>query len=142
MAMSVGTGEEGAPMVDMNTTPLIDVMLVLLIMFIITIPVQTHAVKLDLPQTPTTPPPDQPKPDFNTVEVDFLGQVYFNKTPVTIPRLAADLKAAVAMRPEPETRLHPDAQAKYAIVDQVMATAQQAGVTKMGFVGNEAYANQ
>ena len=141
MAIKVGDGDGGGEMVDINTTPLIDVMLVLLIMFIITIPIQTHAVKLDLPQN-TPPTPDQIKPDFNTVEVDFLGQIYFNKTPVTIARLATDLKAAANTRPEPETRLHPDAQAKYAIVDQVMATAQQAGVTKMGFVGNEAYANQ
>ncbi len=141
MSMQVGETEEGAPMVDMNTTPLIDVMLVLLIMFIITIPVQTHAVKLDLP-TNTPPPPNQVKPDFNTVEVDFLGGITWNKEPVTLTQLKTDLTAAANKRPEPETRLHPDAQAKYAIVDQVMAVAQQSGVTKMGFVGNEAYANQ
>lgn len=141
MSMQVGETEEGAPMVDMNTTPLIDVMLVLLIMFIITIPVQTHAVKLDLPVN-TPPPPNEVKPDFNTVEVDFLGGITFNKQPVTLEQLKSDLQAAAAKRPEPETRLHPDAQAKYETVDRVMAIAQQAGVTKMGFVGNEAYANQ
>ncbi len=141
MAMQVGGSEEGAPMVDMNTTPLIDVMLVLLIMFIITIPIQTHAVKLDLP-TNQNPPPDDVKPTFNTVDVDFLGGISFNNQPVTLDRLSADLKASANMRPEPETRIHPDAQAKYEIVDKVMAAAQQAGVTKMGFVGNEAYANQ
>ncbi len=142
MAMQVGGADEGGgEMVDINTTPLIDVMLVLLIMFIITIPIQTHAVKLDLPQNPNTPPPDV-KPDFNTVEVDFLNQIYWNKTPVTLAQLSSDLKSAANMRPEPETRLHPDGQAKYAVVDQVMASAQQAGVKKLGFVANEQYANQ
>jgi len=141
MSMQVGETAEGAPMVDMNTTPLIDVMLVLLIMFIITIPIQTHAVKLDLP-TNQNPPPDNVKPTFNTVSVDFLGGITWNDQPVTMPQLEGDLKAAANMRPEPETRLHPDGQAKYEIVDRIMASAQQAGVTKMGFVGNEAYANQ
>lgn len=141
MSMQVGGTEEGAPMVDMNTTPLIDVMLVLLIMFIITIPVQTHAVKLDLPNN-NNPPPDTIKPTFNTVAVDFLGGITFNDSPVTLTQLVQDLKAAANTRPEPETRLRPDAQAKYEVVDQVMATAQKAGVTKMGFVNNEAYANQ
>ena len=141
MSMQVGETEEGAPMVDMNTTPLIDVMLVLLIMFIITIPIQTHAVKLDLP-TNQNPPPDNVKPTFNTVGVDFLGGITWNDQPVTLPQLEGDLKSAANMRPEPETRLHPDGQAKYEIVDKIMASAQQAGVTKMGFVGNEAYANQ
>jgi len=139
--MQVGETAEGAPMVDMNTTPLIDVMLVLLIMFIITIPIQTHAVKLDLP-TNQNPPPDNVKPTFNTVSVDFLGGITWNDQPVTMPQLEGDLKASANMRPEPETRLHPDGQAKYEIVDRIMASAQQAGVTKMGFVGNEAYANQ
>ena len=141
MSMQVGETAEGAPMVDMNTTPLIDVMLVLLIMFIITIPIQTHAVKLDLP-TNQNPPPDNVKPTFNTVSVDFLGGITWNDQPVTMPQLEGDLKASANMRPEPETRLHPDGQAKYEIVDRIMASAQQAGVTKMGFVGNEAYANQ
>ena len=142
MAMQVGGADEGGgEMVDINTTPLIDVMLVLLIMFIITIPIQTHAVKLDLPQN-TPPPPHQIKPDYNTVAVDFLGGITWNNQPVTLTQLRDDLKAAANTRPEPETRLHPDAQAKYDVVDHVMATAQQAGVTKMGFVGNEQYANQ
>ena len=138
MAMAAASAE-GEPMMDINTTPLIDVMLVLLIMFIITIPVQTHAVKLDLP--PPNPNPDNVKPDFNQVDIDFLGAIYWNKTEVDMPTLHGYLKQAAAIDPEPELRLHPDALAKYDVVDKVMADAQQAGITKMGFVGNEAYAN-
>ena len=138
MAMAAATAE-GAPMMDINTTPLIDVMLVLLIMFIITIPIQTHAVKLDLP--PPNPLPQKVDPVFNQIDIDFLGNVYWNKTEVNLPTLSGYLKQAVALPEEPELRLRPEALAKYEIVDQVMATAQKAGVTKMGFVGNEAYAN-
>ena len=138
MAMAAATAE-GAPMMDINTTPLIDVMLVLLIMFIITIPIQTHAVKLDLP--PPNPIPQKVDPVFNQIDIDFLGNIYWNKAEVNIPTLTSYLKQAVALPTEPELRLHPEALAKYEIVDKVMATAQQAGVTKMGFVGNEAYAN-
>lgn len=141
MAMQVGGDDGGGEMVDINTTPLIDVMLVLLIMFIITIPIQTHAVKLDLP-TNAPPPPNQIKPDVNRVEIDFLNQIYWNKQPVTLPALQADFKASAAVRPEPELQVRPDPLAKYEVVDKVMATAQQAGVTKMGFVGNENYASQ
>lgn len=139
MAMSSG-GAEGEPMMDMNTTPLIDVMLVLLIMFIITIPIQTHAVKLDLP--PPNPNPQNVKPDFNQINIDFLGAVYWNNNEVQLPVLTQYLTQAAKMSPEPELRLKPDALAKYDTVDRVMAAAQRAGVTKMGFVGNEAYANQ
>ena len=141
MAMSVGGGgDEGAPMMDINTTPLIDVMLVLLIMFIITIPIQTHAVKLDLP--PPNPNPNDVKPDFNQVNIDFLGTIYWNNKEVTLPQLIGYFKQTKQMPTEPELRLRPDPLAKYDLVDRVMAAAQQAGVTKMGFVGNEQYANQ
>lgn len=141
MAMAVGdsSGEAG-PMVDMNTTPLIDVMLVLLIMFIITIPVQTHATKLDLPPPNNTP--NNIKPDFNTIEVDFLNTVTWNGQQVTLEQLRSYLDQ-VAARPEdqqPELRIRPDSLAKYNVVVDIMAQAQQAGVKKMGFVGNEKYA--
>ena len=139
MSMAVGTGAEGAPMMDINTTPLIDVMLVLLIMFIITIPPQTHAVKLDLP--PPNPNPSQVDPVFNQIDIDFLNNIYWNKQEISLPTLRSYLKQSVALPEEPELRLRPEAQARYEVVDQVMAEAQQAGVTKMGFVGNEAYAN-
>ncbi len=140
MAMSVGKeGSDDNPMVEMNTTPLIDVMLVLLIMFIITIPVQTHAVKLDLP--PPNPNPSNVDPVFNQIDIDFLGNIYWNKTEVDLPTLKGYLKQASALPEQPELRMRPEAEAKYVIVDQVMAAAQQAGIEKMGFVGNEAYAN-
>ena len=140
MSMSVGGGgAEDAPMGEMNTTPLIDVMLVLLIMFIITIPMQTHAVKLDLP--PPNPNPSNIDPVFNQIDIDFLGNIYWNKTEVKMATLKSYLKQAAAMPEAPELRMRPEPEAKYVIVDEVMAAAQQAGVEKMGFVGNEAYAN-
>ncbi len=140
MSMAVGgEGGDDAPMNDMNTTPLIDVMLVLLIMFIITIPVQTHAVKLDLPPPNNTP--NQPDPVFNQIDIDFLSNIYWNKQEVDEPTLRSYLKQAAAMPTQPELRLRPEGLAKYEVVDRVMADAQQAGITKMGFVGNEAYAN-
>jgi biopolymer transport protein ExbD len=141
MGMSVGGGGgEDAPMGEMNTTPLIDVMLVLLIMFIITIPVQTHAVKLDLPP-PNPNNTNQPDPVFNQIDIDFLGNIYWNKTEVNMATLKGYLKQAAAMPEQPELRMRPEAEARYVIVDEVMAAAQQAGIEKMGFVGNEAYAN-
>jgi len=140
MGMSVGGGgEENAPMGEMNTTPLIDVMLVLLIMFIITIPVQTHAVKLDLP--PPNPNPTNVDPVFNQIDIDFLGNIYWNKQEVDLNTLKGYLGQAAKMPEPPELRLRPEAEARYELVDQVMAAAQQAGIEKMGFVGNEAYAS-
>src|SRR3982751_2823150 len=109
MAMAAAKAE-GAPMMDINTTPLIDVMLVLLIMFIITIPIQTHAVKLDLP--PPNPAPQTVDPVFNQIDIDFLGNIYWNKTEVDIPTLNGYLRQAVAMPNEPELRLPPEALAR------------------------------
>jgi biopolymer transport protein ExbD len=129
---------EGEPMMDINTTPLIDVMLVLLIMFIITIPVQTHAVKLDLPVNTNNPPPpiDVVK---NKVTIDAGNQVMWNGSPVTFPQLRQYLDATQQMNPVPELHLQPDATARYEVVDQVLAITKQAHVQKMGFVGNEYY---
>jgi biopolymer transport protein ExbD len=140
MGMSVGGGgAEDAPMGEMNTTPLIDVMLVLLIMFIITIPVQTHAVKLDLP--PPNPNPSNVDPVFNQIDIDFLGNIYWNKQEVDLTTLKGYLGQAAKLPEQPELRMRPEAEARYELVDQVMAAAQQAGIEKMGFVGNEAYAS-
>ena len=142
MGMSVGSGGgEDKPMGEMNTTPLIDVMLVLLIMFIITIPIQTHATKLDLPP-PNPNAPQDIKPDFNQINIDFLNTIYWNDQEVTLEQLDGYLKQVGQMQPaesQPELRLKPDQLAKYEIVNRVMALAQQAGIQKMGFVGNEAY---
>ncbi len=143
MAMSVGEGGgDDAPMGEMNTTPLIDVMLVLLIMFIITIPIQTHAVKMDMPQQNTNPPPVEEieKPVIHRVEVDFLGQIYWDGNPIDLATAKEYFRQAANKPNQPEIHIRPDAQAKYEIVDEVLAAAQTEGVTKMGFVGNEAYA--
>ena len=138
MAMSAGSAE-GEPMMDINTTPLIDVMLVLLIMFIITIPIQTHAVKLDLPQDSKdqTPPPVDPVK--NKVTIDTAGIIYWNGSPVDLVTLRQYLDLTKNMNPEPELHLQPDAQARYDTVDRVLSVAKKAQITKMGFVGNEAY---
>ena len=137
MAMSAGR-DDGEPMMDMNTTPLIDVMLVLLIMFIITIPPQTHAVKVDLPQnTQSTPPPVLP--DKNTVSISPTGTVAWNGAPVDMVTLAQYLEATKNMKPEPELHFQPDPNAKYEKVDQTLAVVKRSGVTKLGFIGNEQY---
>jgi len=131
---------EGEPMLDMNVTPLIDVMLVLLIMFIITIPVQTHAVKLDLPQNTNTPPPPV-LPEKNIVVVNAQDQILWNGTPVTEEQLRQYLDVTQQMNPIPELHLQPDATARYKVVDEVLAVTKRAHVQKMGFVGNEYYTN-
>jgi biopolymer transport protein ExbD len=142
MAMQVGGADEGGggEMVDINTTPLIDVMLVLLIMFIITIPIQTHAVKLDLPTNQPQNTPQEVDPVINRLEVDFLNEIYWNKQKVSQEQLRTYLTAASRMQPQPELHLKPDALARYEVVNGIMAEAQKAGIEKMGFVGNEAYA--
>lgn len=127
-------------MLDVNVTPLIDVMLVLLIMFIITIPIQTHAVKLDLPQNSETPPPPI-EPTKNIVVVTKTGQVLWNGTPVTMDQLRQYLDTTQQMNPIPELHLQPDATARYELVDEVLAVTKKAHVQKMGFVGNEYYMN-
>ena len=140
MAMSMGS-DEGEPMMEMNTTPLIDVMLVLLIMFIITIPIQTHAVKLDLPSNQNQPQNSQVDPVINRVSIDFLNTIYWNDQEVDRATLRSYFNDAARMEPQPEIHLKPDALSRYDVVNDVMAQAQMSGVTKIGFVGNEAYAN-
>ncbi|WP_121049238.1 ExbD/TolR family protein [Sphingosinicella microcystinivorans] len=139
--MNVGGGAEGGEMVDINTTPLIDVMLVLLIMFIITIPIQTHAVKLDLPSNQNQPQNSQVDPVINRVSIDFLNTIYWNDQEVDLATLRSYFNDAARMEPQPEIHLKPDALSRYDVVNNVMAQAQMSGVTKIGFVGNEAYAN-
>jgi biopolymer transport protein ExbD len=139
MAMAASTAE-GEPMMDINTTPLIDVMLVLLIMFIITIPIQTHAVKLDLPVDQSNQPPPPIDPVKNKVTIDPAGTIYWNGSPVNQTTLRQYLDLTQAMNPIPELHLQPDPQARYVVVDEVLAITKRANVEKMGFVGNEAYA--
>jgi biopolymer transport protein ExbD len=139
MAMMVGSGGntgESEVMVDINTTPLIDVMLVLLIMLIITIPVQTHAVKLDMPTG--IPPVSTVPPEVVTIDVDFDGTILWNGR--VIPdrsALEAELRAVVAKPVQPELHLRPNKLATYRYVAAVLASAQRLGATKIGIVGNE-----
>ncbi len=138
MAMSGGK-DDGSPMMEMNTTPLIDVMLVLLIMFIITIPVATHAVNIDLPapQPPTNlPPPNNVK---NKVVITGADQIMWNGNPINDGNLVALLQETTRMNPEPELQYQPDAGASYDTSVKVLNIIKGSGVTKFGFVGNEAY---
>jgi biopolymer transport protein ExbD len=136
MAMNIGNESgEGEVMVEMNTTPLIDVMLVLLTLLIITLPIQTHAVKLDMPR-PNTPPPKVP-PVVVTLVVDFDGTVLWNGTPVDRATLDQYLESAYSDDPQPEIHLQPNRLAKYDKVAMVLADAQRIGVTHIGFTGIE-----
>ncbi len=131
----------GEPMVDMNITPLIDVLLVLLIMLIMTIPPQTHAVKLDLPVNQPNQPPPPIQPLKNTVGVTAQNQITWNGSPITQDQLRSYLEVTQQMNPVPELHLQPDATARYELVDEVLAVTKRAHVQKMGFVGNEYYQN-
>jgi len=137
MAMSAGR-DDGEPMMEMNTTPLIDVMLVLLIMFIITIPIQTHAVKIDLP---VNDPRNKNIIDSekNKVSIAADGTVAWNGAPVNEVTLRQYLDQTAGMNPEPELQFQPDRQAKYDVVDRTLAVVKRSNVTKLGFVGNEQY---
>ena len=140
MAVQTSTDNpRGEPMMDMNVVPLIDVLLVLLIMFIITIPIQTHAVKLDLPQDQQNVPPPPILPTKNKIVVTAGGEILWNGTPVTSQQLRLYLDATQQMDPIPELHLQPEPNARYALVDEVLAITKRARVEKMGFVGNEAY---
>ena len=129
----------GEPMLDVNVTPLIDVMLVLLIMFIITIPIQTHAVKLDLPVNQQNQPPPPIDPVKNKVVITAGGEILWNGTPVQQEQLRQYLELSQQIQPIPELHLQPEPDARYELVDQVLAITKRAHVEKMGFVGNEAY---
>ena len=125
-------------MVDINTTPLIDVMLVLLIMLIITIPIQTHAVKLNMPVG--IPPPPLVPPEVVTIEVDFDGTLIWNGRVVpNRQELEARLRAAAEMPVQPEVHLRPNKLVKYESVAMVMASAQRLGMKKIGLIGNEQF---
>ena len=140
MQTTAGKGAD-EPMMDINMTPLIDVMLVLLIMFIITIPIQTHAVKLDLPQNTNDPNPPPVDPIKNKVVIQANGAILWNGAQVNFQQLRQYLDISQQMNPLPELHLQPEPTARYEVVDQVLAITKQAHVEKMGFVGNEQYAN-
>lgn len=126
------------PMMDINTTPLIDVMLVLIIMLIITIPVQLHSVNLNMPIG--TPPPPLQEPVVVTIDIDFDGTVLWNGE--TLPdkkTLEARLQQAAALPDQPEVHIRPNKLVEYKAVAMVLASAQRLGVTKLGMVGNEQF---
>jgi biopolymer transport protein ExbD len=141
MAMAVGGGSgDGDPevMIDINTTPLIDVMLVLLVMLIITIPIQTHAVKLNMPVG--NPPPPLTPPEIVNIEVDFDGTVLWNgDTVADRPTLEARFRGAAEQAVQPEFHLRPNKLVAYKHVAGVMASAQRLGITKIGLIGAEQF---
>ena len=141
MAMSGGK-DDGEPMMDLNMTPLIDVLLVLIIMFIITIPIQTHAVKVDLPvnnPNQVKPPID---PQKNKITIDPAGLVSWNGVPVNEGTLKQYLDQSAQMNPEPELHFQPDANARFEVVDRTLAVVKRSAITKLGFIGNEQYYNK
>jgi biopolymer transport protein ExbD len=132
-------GNEGEALCDINTTPLIDVMLVLLIMFIITIPIMTHAVKLDMPQPNNAPPPEV-RPEVIDLEVDFDGAVVWNGTVVpNLNTLEQYLRSEAGQEPQKEIHLRPDRRAKYGSVAVVLAAAQRNHMKKIGFVNTSEF---
>ena len=140
MAMNVGSnsGGEADVMMDINTTPLIDVMLVLIIMLIITIPVQLHSVNLNMPVG--KPPPLLKEPEVVTIDVDFDGTISWNGEPVPDrAALEARLLQAAAEPDQPEVHIRPNKLVEYKYVALVLASAQRLGVTKLGMVGNEQF---
>jgi biopolymer transport protein ExbD len=142
MSMNVGSGSAAGadpePMMEVNMTPLIDVMLVLIIMMIITIPKQDHSVNLNMPVG--TPPPKTVEPVIVTIDVDFDGTILWDNA--VIPdraTLEAKMMAVAAQPDQPEVHLRPNKLVEYKVVAGVMATAQRLGVTKIGMVGNEQF---
>lgn len=138
MAMSGGR-DDGSPMMEMNTTPLIDVMLVLLIMFIITIPVATHSVDINLP-APSPLPPDQPiDPVKNKIVLTQAGEILWNGESINQNELVRNLNISKSIQPEPELQFEPEQFASYDLAAKVLNIIKGSGVTKFGFVGNEKY---
>ena len=141
MAMNLGTGGGSSDpdvMVDINTTPLIDVMLVLLIMLIITIPIQLHAVNLNMPIG--TPPPTEIKPEVVRIDIDEKSVVHWQGVPVPGPaELESMMKGAAAQAVQPEIHLRPNRLSKYEVVANVLASTKRLGLTKIGVIGSEQF---
>ncbi|MCW5659334.1 MAG: biopolymer transporter ExbD [Burkholderiaceae bacterium] len=139
MAMQVGESSSDDVMIDINTTPLIDVMLVLIIMLIITIPIQTHAVKMNMPIAPSATPPKPP--EIVRIDIDFDGTIGWNGTVVDKDELINRLSQVAQQPDQPEVHLRPNKLVTYKVVAMVMANAQRLGVTKIGLIGNEQFLN-
>jgi len=132
MSMNVSSSGTDEPMCDVNTTPLIDVMLVLLVMLIVTLPIQTHGVRLDMPvpnKNPTPPPPHR----VIDIEIDFDGTIVYNGTPVSVTALDGFFRKEASAGDDPEIHLRPNRRAKYDVVANVMASAQRNHMVRMGF---------
>lgn len=128
--------DDPEPIMDVNTTPLIDVMLVLLVMLIITIPIQLHAVNLDLPTAAAAPPV---KPEKVQVDIDARGQVFWQGAAVDLPELQTRMAAIASMPLQPEVHLRPHKDAQYAVFAHVLATSRRAGLTKLAVIGSEQF---
>lgn len=141
MAMNVGSpggnGSEPDVMMDINTTPLIDVMLVLLVMLIITIPIQLHSVTLEMPVG--TPPANQIKPEKIQIDIDDKSTVYWQGLPVTAAELEQKMQAAAQLNPQPEVHLRPNKDASYAVVANVLASTRRIGLNKIAVIGSEQF---
>ena len=137
MAMS-GGHDDGQPMMEMNTTPLIDVMLVLLIMLIFTLPVATHSIDIDLPQASNVPT-ENIDPIKNKIVLTPQDQILWNGTPITDNQLVANLQQTLRFAVEPELQYEPESEASYDLAAKVLNIIKASGVTKFGFVGNEKY---
>ena len=138
MAMSGGR-DDGAPMMEMNMTPLIDVLLVLLIVFIMSIPIATHAVSIDLPVADPNPPENMVDPIKNKIVLTPNNEILWNGTAITPNTLVANLQTSLTFSVEPELQFEPEASASYDLSAKVLNIIKQSGVTKFGFVGNEKY---
>ncbi|RIV86640.1 ExbD/TolR family protein [Aurantiacibacter zhengii] len=138
MAMSGGS-DDGEPMMDMNMTPLIDVLLVLLIMFIITIPVATHAVNIDLPSPTNNPDTPDVDPIKNKIVLTPDGEILWNAEAISQGELVGNLQQSLTFAVEPELQFEPEANASYDLSAKVLNIIKASGVTKFGFVGNEKY---
>src|SRR5208282_2458721 len=142
MAMSAAS-EEGAPMCDINTTPLIDVMLVLLVTLIVTLPVMTHAVKLDMPPPNLNQPPPPVLPDTINLDIYYDGAISWNGDAIkSMADLEQQFVEAAAKDPQPELHLAPDAHVKYDVVARVLAAAQRSHMEKIGFVNTSEFLEQ
>ena len=138
MAMSGGK-DDGAPMMEMNMTPLIDVLLVLLIMFIITIPVATHSVDIDLPAPNNVPQDITVEPEKNKLVLSAQNEILWNGNAIDMGQLRTLLEESKNINPEPELQFEPEAQASYDLSAKTLNIIKASGVTKFGFVGNEQY---
>jgi biopolymer transport protein ExbD len=127
-----GLASHTAPMSEINTTPLVDVMLVLLVIFIITAPLLTHAVKIDLPQASSQPLPE--KPEVISISIDSAGKMYWNDAVIVQGKLKIRLQEIAAKKPQPELNIRADKETRYQVLAEVMADAQNVGITKLGFV--------